>query len=63
MKNGRVINVLEFLWWVGVGVGGCGCVGGGWVPLHYLVTSENDFRQSEAVTILTLMNRNFVELL
>ena len=26
--------------------GGCG-----WVPLHYLVTSEIDFRLSEAVTI------------
>ena len=23
----------------------------GWVPLHYLVTSENDFRLSEAVII------------
>ena len=24
---------------------------GGWIPLRYLVTSENDFRLSEAVTI------------
>ena len=40
MKNGRVINILEFLW-----------VGGWWwIPLHYLVTSEKDFRCSEAVT-------------
>ena len=30
--------------WVGVG-------GVWWIPLHYLVTSENDFRLSEAVTI------------
>ena len=28
----------------------CGC-GWWWVPLHYLVTSENDFRLSEAVII------------
>ena len=25
-------------------------VGGRWIPLHYLVTSEIDFRLSEAVT-------------
>ena len=43
MKNGKVINILEFVWVV---------VGGGWwwIPLHYLVTSEIDFRLSEAVT-------------
>ena len=45
MKNGRVINILEFLWWVWV-------VGS--FALLYLVTSENDFRLSEAVTIYTM---------
>ena len=40
MKNGRVINILEFVWWVWVWV----------VVVDSLVTSENDFRLSEAVT-------------
>ena len=28
---------------------------GWWIPLHYLVTSENDFRLSEAVTIVAFI--------
>ena len=40
MKIGRVINNLEFMWWW-------------WVVDSFalLITSENDFRLSEAVTI------------
>ena len=49
MKNGKVINILEFVWVV---------VGGGWwwIPLHYLVTSEIDFRLSEAVTMASILD-------
>ena len=36
-----------------VGVGG-----GWWIPLHYLVTSENDFRLSEAVTKIAHFRNN-----
>ena len=35
-----------------VGVGG----GWWWIPLHYLVTSEIDFRLSEGVTIASILD-------